>query len=87
MFLFSNLVQSSLQLRFVHFERGLPQEVIQGAWTWGWLSVDLVISSVPADRVLPETQEPLFVAQHAAVIGVADVIRVCQPLYVVIVVT
>ncbi len=65
----------------------LPQEVIQGARTRGWLRVDLVISSVQANRVLPETQELLFVAQHATIIGVTDVIRVGQPLHIILVVT
>lgn len=65
----------------------LPQEVIQGARTWGWLGVDLVVSSVPANRVLSETQELLFVAQHATIVGVTDVIRVGQPLHVVPVLT
>lgn len=65
----------------------LPQEVIQGTDARGVQGVDLEISSVPANRVLPQTQKLLFVAQHAAILGVTDVIRVCQPLHVVIVTT
>lgn len=65
----------------------LPQEVIQGAGTWGWLSYDLVITSVPTNRVLSETQELLFVTQHAAIVRVTDVIRVRQPLDVILVIT
>lgn len=64
-----------------------PKEVIQSAWTRGWLGVDLVISSVPANRVFPETQELLFVAQHTPIFGVTDVIRVGQPLHIVLVLT
>lgn len=65
----------------------LPQEVIQGAQTRGWLSVDLIIPSIPANRVFLETQELLFVAQHAAVVRVTDVIGVGQPLHIVILIT
>lgn len=65
----------------------LPQEVIQGAQTRGWHGVDFVIPSVPANRVFPETQEPLFVSQHAPIFGVTDVIRVSQPLHIVLVIT
>lgn len=63
--------------------RVLPQEVIQGALTQGWLGGDLVMASIPANRVLPETQELLFVPQHATIVGVTDVIRVGQPLHVI----
>lgn len=63
-----------------------PQEVVQGAGARRRLGVDLVIPSVPAHRVLPEAQELLLVSQHAAVVGVADVVRVGQPLHVVVVV-
>ena len=62
----------------------VPEEVIQGAQARGWLRVDLVLSSVQAHRVLPQTEELLLVAQHAAVVGVADVIRVRQPRHIVV---
>lgn len=63
----------------------LPQEVVQGARTRSRESVDHVIPSVPAHRVLLEAAKLLFVSQHAAVVGVADVIRVGQPGHVVVV--
>lgn len=66
-------------------ETVLPQKVIQSAKTWGWLGVDFVISSIQANRVLLETQELLFVSQNASVVRVTDVIRVGQPLHVVLV--
>lgn len=65
----------------------LPQEVIQGAWTGSWLRVNLIIPSIPANRVFSEAQELLFVTQHAAVIRVTDVVRVGQPLHVILIVT
>ena len=65
----------------------LPQEVIQGAGTRRRLGVDLVISSVPTNWVFPETKELLFVSQHAPIVGVTDVIRVGQPLHIVLVFT
>ena len=62
-----------------------PKEVVQSAGAGGGLLIDHVVSSVPAHRVLPQTQEALLVTEHASVVRVADVIRVCQPLYVVLV--
>lgn len=66
-------------------EVNLPQEVIQSAQTRGRLGVDLIISSVQANRVFLETQELLFVSQHAPVSRVADVIRMGQPLHIILV--
>lgn len=65
----------------------LPQEVVQGAGTWSRLGVDKIIPSVQTNRVLSEPPEFFFVAQHAAVVGVADVIGVSQPLHIVFVFT
>ena len=62
-----------------------PKEVVQGAGAGSGRLIDQVVSSVPAHRVLPQTQEALLVTEHASVVRVAVVIRVCQPLYVVIV--
>lgn len=64
-----------------------PQEVIQGAKTGSRLLVVLIITSIPANRVFSEALERLFVTKHAAVFRVTDVIRVGQPLHVILILT
>lgn len=66
-------------------EAVLPQEVIESAQARGRLGVDLIISSVQANRVFLETQELLFISQDAPVGRVADVIRMGQPLHIILI--
>ena len=69
------------------WERGLPKEVVQSAGTGCMLFVDCVVPAIPAHGVFSQPQELLLVPQHASILGITDVIRVSQPLHIVIILT
>lgn len=63
--------------------KDIPVIISHCAWTRGQFLGDGIVSPIPADRVFPQTQEGLFIAQHATIISFSGLSRMSQPLYIV----